>query len=64
MSSKKIFITWGMERKDTGEQSSERKAIQAHKKLCFPLLAASFEDSYSRYFVFSFYIVSSILFDL
>lgn len=63
MSSKKIFITWGMERKDTGEQSSERKAIQAHKKLCFPLLAASFEDSYSRYFVFSFYIVSSILFD-
>lgn len=63
MSSKKIFITRGMERKDAGEQKSERKAIQAHKKLCLPLFTASFEDSHSRFFGFSLYTVSSILFD-
>ena len=63
MSSKKRFITQVMERKYAGEQSSEKKAIQVHKKLCFPLLSASFEDFYRRYFVFSFYTVSSFLFN-
>lgn len=64
MSSKKRFITQVMERKYAGEQSGEKKAIQVYKKLSFPLLSASFEDFYRRYFVFSFYTVELLSFQL